>query len=120
MVQQLTYRQQSRECLRQAFWARQHGAVREASEKGWGAASQMLKAVADQRGLEHSSPADMRSAAFRLSRELGVREIRQMWLIADNLPVKCYKGELAFMDVHLAIEQIEALVDTLEALLPVE
>ena len=120
MVQQLTYRQQSREYLRQALLELQNGDVRQASEKGWGAASQMLKAVADERGLEYSSHQALRSAAYRLSREPGVREIRQMWPIANDLHTNFYEGGMDFMDVHEALEQIEALVDTLEVLLPVE
>ena len=120
MVQELTYRQQSREYLRQAFVELQHGDVRQASEKGWGAASQMLKAVAQEQGLAHSSHQSLRSAAFTVSRVTGLREIRRLWPIANDLHTNFYEGGMAIADAHEALEQIEALVDTLESLLQAE
>ena len=53
MQRTTTYREQSR---RGVFLAQAHeelakGDLQQASEKGWGAASQMVKAVAQERGL---------------------------------------------------------------------
>ena len=44
------YQQQSRHLLTQALRELDQGDLVQASEKGWGAAAQMVKAVAEQRG----------------------------------------------------------------------
>ena len=50
------YRDDSRSLLAQARDELARGDVRQASEKGWGAAAQILKAVAEQRGWDQRSP----------------------------------------------------------------
>ena len=44
------YREASRHLLAQAHGELYAGDVRQASEKGWGAAAQVVKAIAEQRG----------------------------------------------------------------------
>ena len=53
MVTRLTYRNQSKAFLEQAHNELRAGDLLQASEKGWGAASQMVKAVAESRGWQH-------------------------------------------------------------------
>ena len=53
MVSRLAYRDQSRAYLEQANEELARDDMRQASEKGWGAASQIVKAVAEERGWEH-------------------------------------------------------------------
>ena len=53
MVSRLAYRDQSRAYLEQANEELARNDLRQASEKGWGAASQIVKAVAEERGWEH-------------------------------------------------------------------
>ena len=55
MQRTTTYREQSRKFLAQAYEELAKGDLPQASEKGWGAASQMLKAIAQQRGWSHRS-----------------------------------------------------------------
>ena len=47
------YHQQSRHLLTQALRELDQGDLVQASEKGWGAAAQMVKAIAEQRGWRH-------------------------------------------------------------------
>ena len=47
------YREDSRRLLDQARRELETGDVRQASEKGWGAAAQIVKAVAEKRGWRH-------------------------------------------------------------------
>lgn len=44
------YQNASRSLLAQGFAELARGDLRQASEKGWGAAAQMLKSIAEQRG----------------------------------------------------------------------
>ena len=53
MTQQ-RYGVQSRELLRKAFKALSEEDLVQASEKGWGAAAQIVKAVAETRGWTHN------------------------------------------------------------------
>ena len=55
MQREQTYQERSREYLRKAFRELADGDLTQASEKGWGAAAQMVKAVANDRGMEHHS-----------------------------------------------------------------
>ena len=60
MQQAQTYRERSREYLSKAFQELSEGDLTQASEKGWGAAAQMVKAVADERGMAHHSHRSIR------------------------------------------------------------
>ena len=68
MQQAQTCQQRSREYLAKAFQELEVGDLTQASEKGWGAAAQMVKAVADQRGVEHRSHRSILFAAEAFSR----------------------------------------------------
>ena len=59
------YRQDSRTLLVQARSELARGDVRQASEKGWGAAALMLKAIAEQRGWEHGKHRHLSRVASR-------------------------------------------------------
>ena len=55
MHQNATYQEQSKVFLERAYAELEAGDLHQASEKGWGAATQILKAVAEERGWEHAS-----------------------------------------------------------------
>ena len=69
------YRQASERFLAQARQELSDGDLPQASEKGWGAAAQILKAVAEQRGWEHGKHRHLFRVASRLRAELGDRKI---------------------------------------------
>ena len=56
MTQAPTYRAAGKELFGQAIQELADGGPRQASEKGWGAAAQMVKAMAEQRGWQHNKP----------------------------------------------------------------
>ena len=118
MVSQITYREQSRVFLEQAYRELQEGDLYQASEKGWGAASQMVKAVAEERGWDHTRHRDLFSAVFRLRRETGDRDISRLFEPANLLHANFYEGEMDQADVEDALERIRQFVEKLEALLP--
>ena len=55
MVRYHHYTAASHEFLRKAHEELAQGDLVQASEKGWGAAAQMVKAIAEQRGWRHNS-----------------------------------------------------------------
>ena len=117
MVSQTTYREQSRVFLEQAYRELREGDLRQASEKGWGAASQMVKAVAIQRGWEHKHHRELFAVVFRLRRETRDREISRLFEPANFLHTNFYEGEMDQSDVEDALVRVSQFVDKLEALL---
>ena len=61
------------------------GGLLQASEKGWAAAVQVLKAVADERGWKHSKHCDHLQAVSRLPSETGDAGIRSFFNSASGL-----------------------------------
>ena len=79
------YRQDSRAFLAQARSELAQGDVRQASEKGWGAAAQIVKAVAEQRGWLHCGHAQLFDAVAILAQEAGDDDIDRLFELASAL-----------------------------------
>ena len=79
------YRQASERFLAQARQELSDGDLPQASEKGWGAAAEILKAVAEQRGWERGKHRHLSRVASRLRAELGDRKIYRCHQVANNL-----------------------------------
>ena len=64
-----------------------------ASEKGWGAAAPMLKAVAQARGWEHQGHATLRRVVGRLADETGDAEVRRLFRVAISMHTNFYEDQ---------------------------
>ena len=106
----------SRHLLAQAREYLYLGDTRQASEKGWGAAAQIVKSVAEQRGWEHGSHAALYRVVRRLTNETGDREIRRLFDIAGNLHVNFYENWNIAGNVARGIADVERFLDKLEPL----
>ena len=93
MQQAQTYRERSREYLSKAFRELADGDLPQASEKGWGAAAQMVKAVADQRGMAHHSHALLLQIAYALEQETGDAALGELFDAANSLHGNFYEGQ---------------------------
>ena len=93
------------------------GDLLQASEKGWGAAAQMVKAVAEARGWPHSGHRHLWLAVDRLVEETGEREIWTGFSVASVLHVNFYDGLMSRGAVEDGIERVGEFVGRLEALL---
>ena len=111
-----SYREASRHLLAQARIELAAGDVRQASEKGWGAAAQILKAIAEQRGWDHGKHRHLSRVASRLRAELGDRDVFRLYMVADSLHGNFYEDELQPEDVVEALDDVEAFLDKLEPL----
>ena len=80
-----TYQQASQRFLAQAKQELAAGDLPQASEKGWGATAQILKAVAEQRSWEHSRHRHHLVTVSRLRAETGDGDIRR----CSTQPVPC-------------------------------
>jgi uncharacterized protein (UPF0332 family) len=115
MVQETTsYINQGKEFLSQAYEELSDGDLRQASEKGWGAASQIVKALAAARGWEHGRHSSLYQAVGQLVAETGDQEFRLLFAVAGELHSNFYEGFLAFPDVEAHLGHVKLFVEKVE------
>ncbi len=93
------------------------GDLLQASEKGWGAAAQMVKAIAETRGWSHDGHGHLFSAVTRLVEETGDWDIRTAFNAANALHTNFYEGWLDRESVEDNLAQVAELAEKLERLL---
>ena len=110
------YQQQSRHLLAQAVRELDQGDPVQASEKGWGAAAQMVKAVAEQRGWRHRPHELLFDAVDTLADEARDEDIARLFDVASALHVNFYENwssaRRSLCDVGLLLDKIEPMIDT--------
>ena len=111
-----TYQTASRYLLAQAHEELAAGDTRQASEKGWGAAAQIVKSVAESRGWEHRNHAALFNVISRLVAETGDGDIRDLFYVANALHTNFYENWDNAENVAGALSRIERFVDRLEPL----
>ena len=111
-----TYRTASRHLLTQAREELAAGDTRQASEKGWGAAAQMVKSVAAQRGWAHQSHAALYFVVRRLTNETGDEDIKRLFNTAGNLHVNFYENWNNAENVASDLADVGRFLDKLEPL----
>ena len=88
----------------------------QASEKGWGAAARMVKAVAEQHGWSHNGHRDLYSAINRLAAETDDPHLRTLFDSASALHANFYEGWMPGEMVAASLDQVSELVEKLDAL----
>ena len=112
-----TYQQASQRFLAQAKEEMAAGDLQQASEKGWVAATQMLKAIAKQRSWEHNRHRHYLRIVSRLRAQTGDGDIRRLFNTASALHENFYENAMETNDVADGLDDVEALLDRLETLL---
>ncbi len=107
-------RESARELLDKARDELAAGDVRQASEKGWGATAQMLKAIAQRDEIPHHSHAALARIASDVHRQTGDDDIATWFAIAQNLHANCYEDNLSPEFVRIYLNQITLMVSRLE------
>ena len=110
------YRSASRRLLAQARAELAMGDLVQASEKGWGAAAQMVKAVAQQRGWDHDGHGLLYHAARRLRNETGDQDIIRFFAVAGSLHTNFYEDWLDAESVAEMLDSVERFVELVEPL----
>ena len=118
-VQTLTYRDAARQLLAQGFDELAAGDSRQASEKGWGAAAQMIKAIAASRGWKHNSHAALNKVIGRLVKETGDNTVHRRFSAANALHQNFYENWGNADYVARGLADVQELLDKLEPLLEV-
>ena len=112
-----TYQVASGQLLRQAREELTAGDVRQASEKGWGAAVQIVQAIAARRDWEHQGHRELFQAVDRLRRETGDPDVRRLFDVASALHVNFYEDWRSGDSVAEALDDVEQLIGKLDPLL---
>ncbi len=93
------------------------GDMRQASEKAWGAASQIIKAIATQRRWRHGRHSNLSEIVDRVHAETGDDEFQTMFGLADQLHANFYEGFLSDPQVEVYIDQASRFVEKMRGLL---
>ena len=88
----------------------------QASEKLWGAAAQMVKAVAEPRGWRHDSHRALNQVVSRLAQETGDSAISSAFVAAQGLHFNFYENVHGREFIENTIPVIEEFVGKLERL----
>ena len=90
------------------------GDLLQASEKGWGAAARMVKAVAEERGWQHTSHGDLFVAVNRIAAELDDAQLRRLFLSLSALHQNFYEGWFSEEMVADALGDVEEFAHRLD------
>ncbi len=111
-----TYQEASWTLLAQSEAELAQGDIRQASEKGWGAAAQIVKAVAQQRGWPHQRHAALFRVISSLAEETGDDQLRNLFQVANSLHTNFYENWDTADNVSAALADVRLLVDKLAPL----
>ena len=88
----------------------------QASEKGWGAAAQMVKAIAEERGWQHDTHRLLFGIVGALASETGDRQFSRLFGQAHLLHVNFYENWLPAQTVSESLQDVGELLTKLEPL----
>ena len=111
---------QSQTFLSQAFEELDRGDLPQASEKGWGAAAQIVKAIAQERGWRHYSHLDLQRVVGRLYRENNDFALKGLFHSANWLHINFYENRYSSAVVGDRLRRVERFVVRAEELLASE
>ena len=117
MQRTTTYREQSRVFLAQAHEELAKGDLQQASEKGWGAASQMVKAIAQERGWRHRSHRHLQGTINTLVRETNDPEWASLYGAGETLHINFYENWYSTDVIEVRLREVEQFVEKAEGLL---
>ena len=110
------YSLNSREFFAKASVALAQDDLLQASEKLWGAAAHMVKAVAQNKGWPHDGHRDLYLVINRLAHETGDSEVRVLFSVASALHSNFYENWMPKEMVADDLTQVGELIRKLESL----
>ena len=104
------YMRTARRFLLQAETEFAVGDLIQASEKGWGAVAQAIKAAATLRGLGHWSHREMRQVVNALTDETGNPRIRELFKFAEALHANFYEARMKPSQIEVRVSLMREFV----------
>ncbi len=106
----------SHEYMGKAYQYLSENDLPQASEKAWGAAAEMVKAVAEERGRYHKSHRVLYEIIDDLADETGDSDIARIFHVASDLHINYYERWLPSRTVRQGVNDVQTLLDKLEPL----
>ena len=116
-VEVADYEEQAREFLARGREYLRAGDLHQASEKGWGAAAHMARAVASARGWEYETHADFSAVLNLALRATGDERLRGLRGIANDLHANYYRRK-RHLDAAIIAGDLDRMAELLELLAP--
>ena len=88
--------------------------------KGWGAAAQIVKAVADERGMPHEHHRFLSITVGTLREESNDSELRWLFDTASFLHTNFYENTLNHSEVEESLQCVGMFVEKMDRFLPPE
>ena len=114
----LEYREANHLLMGQAQAEFEAGDLRQASEKGWGAAAQIIKALAESRGRDHYAHYLLIRVVSDLIQETGDDEMLDLFNAAQSLHTNFYENWLTSSIVTSQLVRVGQFVDKLDGFIP--
>jgi hypothetical protein len=114
MQQTKTYQERSWAFLAKAREELAVGDLEQASEKGWGAAAMMVKAVAGQREMIHEKHFHLFDFVHGLARQTGDPQLRWLFHVANGLHGNFYEDRFDAQTVSDGIDDVEQFIGKVE------
>ena len=106
----------SREYMGKAYHYLAENDLPQAGEKAWGAAAEMVKAVAEERGRFHRSHRVLYEIVDDLTEETGDADLGRAFDVASHLHYNYYERWLPRRTVQRGVADVQRFVDKLEPL----
>ena len=110
------YQEASLQLLEQAHLELEAGDIRQASEKGWGAAALAVKDICERRGWPHGRHRDLFVTVDRLVDEGGDQELDDLFASANLLHVNFYENHQGDEKVAERLDKVRLFIERLDAL----
>ena len=112
------YRQQSGEFLSKGRVYLADGDLHQASEKGWGAAAWMAKAVAEAQGWKYTKHDEYFDVMYRAEELSGDARLPGLWHVANTLHGFFYTRRVFLRPERIGrgLDQVETVLDILQPL----
>ena len=107
------YVEASREYMGKAYQYLSEEDFPQASEKAWGAAAEMVKAIAEERGRYHRSHRVLYQIIDDLMGETGDPDLTRIFQVASDLHINYYERWLPVATVRRGVADVQVLVDKL-------
>ena len=110
------YAELSRQYIERADEYLRLGDQVQASEKGWGAAAEAMKSIAENRGWSHNSQRLLNDVAFHLSEEWSRPDVWLLFTTAKDLHINFYEDNMGLDTIAASVAGVKHLLAELEAL----
>ena len=112
-----TYQERSQAFLTKAREELAAGDLEQASEKGWGAAAMMVKAVAEAREAPHNAHYLLNRMVDDLAYEDNDQSLRRFYAVASELHVNFYENRYRERDVRERLDDVEQFIEKMRRIL---